>query len=31
MYSININIVEPKTDITQILAAYGFLKIEFKV
>ena len=31
MYPINIHIGKPKTAFTKILAAYGFLKIEFKV
>ena len=31
MFPINIHIGEPKTAFTKILAAYGFLKIEFKV
>ena len=31
MYPLNIHIVRPKTAFTKILAAYGFLKIGFKV
>ena len=31
MYPINMHIGEPKTAFTKILAAYGFLKIGFKV
>ena len=31
MYPINMHIGEPKTAFTKILAAYGFLKIRFKV
>ena len=31
MYPINMHVGEPKTAFTKILAAYGFLIIEFKV